>query len=71
MSAVGTTSAADANRTARLEEILSPDAVMATGALSDPAGKALQSLSFLFASYVSVHQVVSHSLCFEAFVILL
>lgn len=41
MSAVGTTSAADANRTARLEEILSPDAVMATGALNDPAGTGL------------------------------
>ena len=42
MGAAGTTGAADAHRTARLEDILTPDAVMATGTLNDPAGKDLQ-----------------------------
>ena len=38
MSAAATASTADAHRTARLEDVLSPDAVMATGVLNDPAG---------------------------------
>lgn len=68
MGAAGTTGAADAHRTARLEDILTPDAVMATGTLNDPAGKDLQ-LSF-WSSIIGVsecsacHQSsVFHSVC--------
>lgn len=68
MGAAGTTGASDAHRTARLEDILTPDAVMATSALSDPAGKDYKSSFSL--SFVRVSECIAcyassvfHSVC--------